>query len=494
MREEEANLKLALATNPPEPVRPRKIYTPEPTRLLPQAPDAEKGVLSSFLIAPAEIGGLCAEQNVDSEWFAIPSHALIYRRLVDMWDSHAPIDFITLTAYLRERGELDQCGGAAFVTELFTFLPTAANCPYYLDKLKEFAALRRMINVCTEYAGRGYEEHSDVEALIDRCEAAVMKIRGSAAIDKLMSAKEAVVLAIQQIDSMYDRKGSISGLATGYCEIDRLTDGLHPAEMIVIAARPSQGKTALAMNIAEFIAVELKKPVGVFSLEMSTPQIFQRMLCSRARVNLARVRDGYLSERDFPALQQAAAKIATAPIYIDDQSGMTIQQLRAKARRMKAKYGIEILFVDYLQLLRSTSKRAENNREQEVADVSAGLKDLAKELGIPVVVLAQIKRGFDERAMKGRPRLSDLRESGAIEADADVVGFLVRYETFAENEEEREANEGKADLIIAKQRSGPIGDVPLTFLKEYTRFETRAHGYEDEGPPLVGDSGQSFPI
>lgn len=478
---------------------PRKVkrlerYEPDLHRLLPQSPDAERGVLSSFLISPREIGGLCASKGIDEEWFAIPSHALIYRNLLEMWDKNEPIDFITLTQRLRGNECLDQCGGAAFVTELFTFLPTAANAPYYVDILGELAQLRRLIKVCTEYAGKGYDERNNIEGLIDKLEVDVLKIRGSASIDRLMSAKEAVVIAIGQIEDMYERKGSVSGLATGFSDLDRITDGMHPGEMIVIAARPSQGKTALAMNIAEFVSLELKQAVGVFSLEMTTPQLIQRMLCARARVNLARVRDGFLSERDFPALQMAASRIAEARLYIDDQSGMTIQQLRAKARRMKQQWNIQLLIVDYLQLLRSTSKRAENNREQEVADISGGLKDLAKELQIPLIVLAQIKRGFDERAMKGRPRLSDLRESGSIEADADTVAFIVRYELFAESEEEKELMQGKADLIIAKQRNGPIGDVPLTFLKEYTRFETRAKGFEDDEPPLLNNTGGNFPI
>lgn len=474
------------------PNKPRRSYEPDPHRLLPQDVEAEKGLLSSFLIAPTEIGGFCVEKDVNSQWFSMPAHAVIYRNLVEMWDKNEPIDFITLTNWMRNQGELDFVpGGAAYVTELFTFLPTAANAPHYVGILQEKLQLREVIRVGTEYAARGYDDHANIPQLIDQFEAAALRIRQTKAANTMQSAKTAVVHAIAQIEETYSRKGSIGGIATGFMDLDRLTDGLHGSELIVIAARPSQGKTALAMNIAEFIAVNLKKPVGVFSLEMSTNQLFQRMLCSRARVNLFRVRDGFLSERDFPDIQMAASKISEAKLYVDDQSGMTIQQLRAKARKMKQQYGIEALFVDYLQLLKSTSRQAESNRQLEVSEVSAGLKDLSKELNIPLVVLAQINRKFDERAMNGQPRLSDLRESGSIEQDADTVGFLVRHEMFADNEEDREKLKGKAMLIIAKQRHGPTGDVPLTFIKEYTRFETRARSDEEE-PEHRTDGG--FPV
>ena len=288
--------------------------------------------------------------------------------------------------------------------------------------------------------------------------------------------------AITQIDEMYHRRGQITGLATGLGDFDKMTDGLHGAEMIVIAARPSMGKTALAMNIAEHIAVELQKPIAVFSLEMSSQQLVQRLLCSRAKVNLGRVRDGFLSERDFPALTAAASKLAESKFFIDDTPGLSILELRAKARRLKSQHDIAAIFIDYLQLLRSTSKRAQDNRQLEIAEISSGLKGLAKELNIPIVVLAQLNRNPEGRtgASLGRPRLSDLRESGSIEQDADVVGLLIRDEYYADTDEDKKEAEGKATLIIAKQRNGPVGDIPLTFLKEFTRFENRAREVAEE--------------
>ncbi|MEA3186311.1 MAG: replicative helicase, partial [Chthoniobacter sp.] len=294
--------------------------------------------------------------------------------------------------------------------------------------------------------------------------------------------KDQVMEAIESIEKLYERRGAITGLSTGFAELDKMTDGLHGAEMVVIAARPSMGKTALAMNIAEHVAMNDKKPVAIFSLEMSTSQLVQRLLCSRARVDLGKVRGGLLNERDFPNLTHAASKLADSQIFIDDTAGLSILELRAKARRFKSQHDIALIVIDYLQLLRSTSRRAQDNRQLEIAEISGGIKALAKELAIPILVLAQLNRNPENRTgdSKGRPRLSDLRESGSIEQDADVVGLLVREEYYADTDEEKEEARGKATLILAKQRNGPTGDVPLTFLKEYTRFEDRAIGVQEE--------------
>ncbi len=459
-----------------------KAYLPESHRMLPQAPDSERGVLSSLLLDPKNVGGFCAEKGIEAKHFHIPAHGAIYAHLMEMWDKSRPIDFITLTQELRDLGKLDQVGGAAFVTELFTFLPTAANAGYYIEILQEKFTLREMIRVCTEYGGRSYDEQDDVPNLLDALEQKVFAIGQERAGKLAMSMKTAVMGAIHSIQELYDRKGGVTGLETGFAELDKMTDGLHGAEMIVIAARPSMGKTALAMNIAEHIAVELKKPVAIFSLEMSTQQLVQRLLCSRAKVNLSRVRDGFLSEQNFRSMQVCGTQLAEAKMFIDDTSGLTILELRAKARRLRAQHGIEAVFVDYIQLLRSTSKRGQENRQIEIAEISAGLKGLAKELNIPVVVLAQLNRNPEMRTgdAKGRPRLSDLRESGSIEQDADLVALLVREEYYADSDEEKKETEGKATLIIAKQRNGPVGDVPLTFLREFTRFQTRARGEGEE--------------
>ncbi len=452
-------------------------YLPDIHRLLPQSSDAEQGVISSILLAPKEVAGVCVEKGIRKEHFHIPAHSTIYELLLEMYDARQPIDVITLTEILRNRKLLDQVGGPAFITDLFTFLPTAANATYYIEILEEKHTLREIIRVCTEYAARCYDEQGEVTTLLDEVETRVLAISEERYKEQTASMKEQVMAAIHAIEELYSSRGGMTGFATGFSNLDKMCDGLHRAEMFVIAARPSMGKTALAMNIAEHVAIELGKPVAVFSLEMSSSQLVQRLLCSRARVDLGNVRNGLLSERDFPALTTAASKLAESKIFIDDTAGLSILELRAKARRLKSQHGIEAIFIDYLQLLRSTSRRAQDNRQIEIAEISSGLKALAKELNIPIVVLAQLNRNPESRSgeSKGRPRLSDLRESGSIEQDADVVGLLVREEYYADSDEEKKESEGKATLIIAKQRNGPVGDVALTFLKQFTRFETRAY-------------------
>jgi replicative DNA helicase len=457
-----------------------QAYLPDIHRTLPHSVEAEQGVLGSMLIAPREIIGECVQQ-IDADHFHAPAHRTIYSILVEFWNANRPIDFITLTQVLKDRGLLDQVGGAYFITTLFSFVPTAANVNFYIEIVREKHVLRRVIASCTECAARAYDDQEEVSALLDEVEQKVFAITQDRTRGQMPALKDQLMDAIESIEKLYERKGGISGLATGYTELDRMTDGMHGAEMIVIAARPSMGKTALAMNIAENVAVHSKQPVAIFSLEMSSQQLVQRLLCSRARVNLQRVRDGFLHEQDFPSLTAAAAKLADSQIFIDDTAGLSILELRAKARRMKSQDNIQLIVIDYLQLLRSNTRRAQDNRQLEIAEISSGLKALAKELSIPIIVLAQLNRNPETRtgASHGRPRLSDLRESGSIEQDADVVGLLVREEYYAETEEKKEELEGKATLIIAKQRNGPVGDVPLTFLKEFTRFEDRARTPEE---------------
>ena len=458
----------------------KTTYLPDIHRLLPQASDAEQGVLSSFLLSPREIGSLCGEKGIGAEFFHIPAHATVYAALMEMWDKNVPIDFITLCQLLRDRGALDQAGGPAFITHLYTFLPTAANAGYYVEIVQEKYTLREIIRVCTEYAARSYDPQEEASTLLDDVEGKIFQIAQGRFRAKEASMTDQVMEAIHQIEKLYENRGQLPGFATGFSTFDQMTQGLHRQEMVVIAARPSMGKTALAMNIAEHLAVDLKLPIAVFSLEMSTQQLIQRLLCSRAKVNLKKVRDGFLTERDFPVLTAAASKLAESKMFIDDTPSLSILELRAKARRLKSQHNIDAIFIDYLQLLRSTSRRAQDNRQIEIAEISNGLKALAKELDIAVVVLAQLNRNPESRTgeAKGRPRLSDLRESGSIEQDADLVGLLVREEYYADSDDEKRDTEGKATLIIAKQRNGPTGDVPLTFLKEFTRFETAAYAAE----------------
>src|SRR5213075_52221 len=448
-------------------------------RAPPHSVEAEQGVLGSMLLSPRQAIAECVEK-INEQYFYVPAHQTIYNVLVDLWNAGQAIDLITFTQVLRDRNLLESVGGAAFVTSLFTFVPTAANLEYYLEIVRDKHILRQIISAATESVRRAFEEQDEVNNLLDEVEQRIFAVGEDRFKGEMLSMKEQVISTLESIEKLFENKGAITGVSTGFRDLDKLTSGLHSSEMIVIAARPSMGKTALAMNIAEHAAIEVKLPVAIFSLEMSAQQLVQRMLCSRARVNLAKTRDGFLAEADFPKLTHAASKLAEAKIFIDDSAGLSILELRAKARRLKAQQDVQLIIVDYLQLLRSTSRRAHDNRQLEISEISAGLKGLAKELKIPIIVVAQLNRNPEIRT-GGKPRLSDLRESGSIEQDADLVGLLVRPEIYEEDEEARAEKEGEAELIIAKQRNGPVGEIPLTFLKEFTRFEDRARNVREPG-------------
>ncbi|MEA3149041.1 MAG: replicative helicase [Verrucomicrobiota bacterium] len=457
---------------------PHKVFTArEVPRSLPFSEDGEKGVLCSLLLSPRDVADICV-LHLRSEAFYIPAHEIIYSLVLEFGDKYKPIDFISLKQALKDRNQLEEIGGPEYLSDLYNFVPTAANAGYYVDIVREKFVLRRLISTCTRLSTQCYDQQGDIEPLLDEAEKEIFSITGEHVKTDLVPTKELVMSAIEQIEKLYENRGSMTGLSTGFVELDRMTSGLHPAEMIVIAARPSMGKTALAMNIAEHVAMDAGKAVAVFSLEMSSQQLVQRILCSRAKVDLQRVRNGFLSERDFPNLTAAASQVAAAKMFIDDTPGLSITELRAKARRLKSQQDIQLIVIDYLQLLRSMSRRAQDNRQLEISEISAGIKALAKELNLPIIVIAQLNRQPDTRAKEGgRPRLGDLRESGSIEQDADLVGLLVRPEYYETDDEAKQERAGEAELIIAKQRNGPIGDIPLTFLKQYTRFETRARDH-----------------
>jgi len=458
---------------------------PNVDRLPPHSPEAEQGVLGCALLSPNECVGECVEKLKDGgqEFFYDLRHQTIYETLAEMFNERMPIDVITVQQRLKDKQLLDQVGGIAYLAQLQDAVPSAANLSYYLDIVQEKFLLRKMIHTCTDVVGRVYDYEGEVDALMDEVERDILRISESRAQGAVLGVKELVGKAIGTIENYFSRKGVLNGLATGFADLDRITDGLHGSEMIVIAARPSMGKTSLAMNIAEHVVLEEKLPVAVFSLEMSAESLVLRMMCSIARVNLRSIREGFMSEADFPKLTSAAGRLANAPLFIDDSAGLSILQLRARARRMWQQHGIKLFVVDYLQLLHSTGKRSQENRQQEISDISSGLKALAKELKVPVIVLSQLNREL-EKDKSRKPRLSDLRESGAIEQDADVVGLL--YKPNAGDDEDGTAvdePEGlPVNLLIAKQRNGPTGDINLTFLKSYTRFESAAKVSEEDVP------------
>ncbi len=454
-------------------------------RLPPHSMEAEQGVLGCVLLSPNECLGECIEKLKDDgkEAFYDLRHQTLYETLTEMYNARDPIDLITVQQRLKDRQMLESVGGLAYLAQLQDAVPSVAHLQYYIEILREKFLLRRMIHTCSSVVGKIYDFEGEVDALLDEVEKEVLRVNESRVQSNVQGVQDLVHHAITTIEGFFERKGQLSGLATGFHDFDKMTDGLHGGEMIVIAARPSMGKTSLAMNIAEHVALELKLPVGVFSLEMSAESLVLRMMCSLARVNLRNIRDGFMSEADFPKLNNAAGKLSRAKLFIDATAGLSILQMRARARRMAQQHGIKLFVVDYLQLLHSTTRRSQENRQQEIAEISSGIKALAKELNVPVIVLAQLNREL-EKDKSRKPRLSDLRESGSIEQDADLVGLL--YKPNAGDEEEGPAPEetdGLAvNLLIAKQRNGPTGDVPLTFLKSYTRFESAAKFSNEDMP------------
>jgi replicative DNA helicase len=453
-------------------------------RLPPHAPDAERGVLGCILLSPNDAMGECLRLiKAGADVFYDLRHQAIYSLLVSMYDARDPIDMITVQQRLRDAGQLDAVGGLAYLNELADAVPSAANLAYYVEIVLEKYLLRRMLQTCATVIGRVYDYEGDVPALLDEVERDILRINEERERSETRPIRDLVNSAINTIEELHSRQGMLSGLSTGFPDLDKMTTGLHKGEMVVIAARPSMGKTSLAMNIVEHVAIELKLPVGVFSLEMTAESLVLRMMCSRAEVNLRDVREGFLAERDFPRLTRAAGEISGAPLFIDDTSGLSILQLRARARRMWQQHQIKLLVVDYLQLLSSETRRAKDNRQQEISEISSGIKALAKELGLPVIILSQLNREIEKDKAR-KPKLSDLRESGAIEQDADLVGLL--YKPSGGDDEESvprdEPGGVPVSLLIAKQRNGPTGDVPLTFLKRFTRFKPAAKVGPDDVP------------
>lgn len=447
----------------------------------PHSIEAERGILGCVLLSPQEGLGLCVDRlKPGAEVFYDLRHQTIYATMVEMFDARQPLDLVTLGQRLRDRNQLDGVGGFPALSTLMDAVPSAANLEYYLEIVREKYVLRKMIHTCTQFIARAYEEQDDVETLMDEVERDVLRVTEEHVDAGSQSIKALVKRAINTVEEFHARQGQLTGLATGFGDLDKMTSGLHGGEMIVIAARPSMGKTSLAMNIAEHVATEGNSPVGVFSLEMTSESLVLRMLCSRARVNLRSVREGFLSDRDFPKLTAAAGKLAKAKLLIDDTPGLSILQLRARARRMWQQAGIKLFVIDYLQLMHAPGRRAQENRQQEISDISNGIKALAKELNVPVIVLSQLNREV-ERDKSRKPRLSDLRESGAIEQDADLVGLLYKADpsnpkkAAAADDDEEAPTDAEAlpvNLLIAKQRNGPTGDVHLTFLRSFTRYES----------------------
>ena len=407
---------------------------------------------------------------VRSESFYRQSHGRIFEAMLALYERSEPIDEITVTAELRSRGHLEMVGGAAVIAELTERLATAANVSYHAQIVRDRALTRRLIQAATQIVSQGYEGAGSVEDLIDQAESQIFEITSQKQARDFAPIREVVRDAFKLITQLYERQDPITGVATGYADLDNMTSGLQPSDLIIVAGRPSMGKTAFALGLAQNVAVHSKQPAAVFSLEMSKEQLAMRMLCSEARIDSQRLRAGIARDREWPRLAKAAGDLSEAPLYIDDTGSISILEMRAKARRLQAEVGLGLIVVDYLQLMRGR-RSGDEGREREISEISRGLKALAKELSVPVVALSQLNRSLEQRADK-RPMLSDLRESGAIEQDADVICFVYRDEYYNADSEDK----GVAEIIIGKQRNGPTGVVKLRFFREFTRFESLAKG------------------
>lgn len=445
-----------------------KLYEKIP----PQNREAEMSVLGAMFFDETAL--IKAIEVLRPACFYDLRHQNLFQVIADLFEKNQPVDLITVSEELRKRKQLDDIGGISYLTQLSTSVPTSANVEYYARIVKEKALLRQLIHSATQIVQNSLESDSNAKEMIDTAEKMIFDIGQSQVEGRSVQIKDIIHENMETIDRLFQKKEYVTGLATGFHEFDTMTAGLQPSDLIIVAGRPSMGKSAFATAIVEHAGINMKKPVVIFSLEMSKEQLVQRMLCSRARVDAQKVRTGYLSHQDWPKLTAAAGKLSEAPIFIDDSPAQTVLEIRAKARRLKMKHDIQLIVIDYLQLMQGV--RSVESRQQEISEISRSLKALAREIRVPVIAVSQLSRAVEQRT-GNRPQLSDLRESGAIEQDADLVVFLFREEYYAPSEE----NKNKAEAIIAKQRNGPVGSVPLVFIKEWTRFDNPELYRTDEG-------------
>jgi len=433
-------------------------------RMPPYSLEAEQSVLGSMMMDKEAIAA--ASEILTSDDFYSDAHKEIYNAILGMYEQGEPVDLITLTEALRQRGTLEGIG-AAYLTELSMVVPSTANVKYYIRIVEEKAILRRLIKASNDIIKDSYEAQQEVDIILDEAEKRIFKIAERRSRADFEPIKVALLDAYAQIEELSKNKGKIIGVPTGFTDFDLMTAGLHPSDFVLIAARPSMGKTSFALNIAQYAAINEGIPVAIFSLEMSKSQLVQRMLSSEANVELQKVRTGDLEDTDWIKLVQAASPLSQAPIFIDDTPGISVMEMRSKARRLKLEHGLGMVVIDYLQLM--SGRGRPENRQQEISEISRSLKALARELDVPVVTLSQLSRAPEART-DHRPMLSDLRESGAIEQDADVVVFLYRDEYYNPDTEKQNI----AEVIIAKQRNGPTGTVELVWLGQFTKFANYA--------------------
>jgi replicative DNA helicase len=435
-------------------------------RIPPQNLEAEESILGGLLVDPESINKVV--DLINTEDFYKDAHGKIYDAMIGLYEKNEPIDIVTVSSSVRDKGILDKIGGVTYLNTLVDLMPSAANITQYAKMVREKALLRNLINVATEIVEKGFDLDVNVDGYIDDAEKMIFQVSERKFRPSFYSVKDIVVDNVKIIERLYEKKQTVTGVPTGFTELDKMTSGFQPSDLIVIAGRPSMGKTALSMNIAQYVATmrDGAVPVGIFSLEMSKEQLVTRLLSSESEVDHSKLRTGTLSSSEWPKLAQAAGKLSEALIFIDDSPSMSVLDLRARARRLKKEHGLGLVVVDYLQLMKGRAA-VTDKREQEIAEISRFLKSLAKELHIPVIAISQLNRMVEQREDK-RPRLADLRESGAIEQDADVIIFIYRDEIY---NKDKESNKGIAEIVIGKQRNGPTGTVELAFLDKTATFK-----------------------
>jgi len=446
-------------------------------RIPPQNLEAEQAVLGAVLLDSVAI--ISVMETLKPDDFYRQAHQYIFEAMVELNGDNEPIDLITLSTRLQAKQQLAEIGGIQYLTELASAVPTAANVGYYAKLVEEKAMLRRLIRAATEIVTNGYAGAEDVGSLLSEAEMRILEIANRKSSSGFVSIKEVLMEVFEKVESLYNTRGTTTGIPSGFPDLDRMTSGFQRSDLIIVAARPSVGKTAFALNVAQNVAVRAKETVAIFSLEMSAAQLVQRIICAEANVDAGRIRTGNLEGDDWEKLTMAIGTLSDAEIYIDDTPAITVADIRAKCRRLKKERGLGMILIDYLQLIAGRGKAGEN-RQQEVSEISRTLKQIARELEVPVIALSQLSRGVEQRQDK-RPMMSDLRESGSIEQDADIVAFLYRDDYYDKESEKKNIIE----IIIAKQRNGPVGTVELVFLKNFNKFVSLDKSHSDQLPAAI---------